>query len=418
MTLLLYQIEALPFAIILRKTKYIYVFFVLALCMIRGVFKRRNGGAFLVIGLFFLHTILFGYIYINPIVEERIDLNVSQMMWYLLMVLVTYIYVAQNNLFETFIYTSFCAATLQLLIALLLHPQDIVNPVWGLMQTFAGGIRYKTTFGFVHAGYLSNATYLIIVLSLFVYELNKNYKGLRKKIMWLSLCFANALAIEMMLSAAERTAIISSAILLMIYFAFVIFKIRVEKKTCVAICVIGLIGVYILAFTGVFAHIWENSNRALNISINYPVFKELGNLWTGMGYVDNSGFNKQIMAFGVETSSLDMYYVYIFFTTGILGCIIIGTGLLIMLIRFLFIKKTNFHILNLGLYISLLFYSFWQCAMITYRYVSPTIFFVIFLCGLTEDFCMEKKNMNEGSDKVDLSIISSIKNNDLFEETI
>ena len=388
LTLLLNQIGALPFPLLLRKMKYPYILFVLILFFMNNRVKRQSKLALFTIGLFLLHTILFGYIFTNPIAAENIDSNASQMMWFLIMVLVTYLYVSQNNLFELFISTSFYVTGLQLLIGLLMYPGDFVNPLWGLKQAFAGGIRYKTTFGFVHAGYLSNAAYLVIVLSIFYYELKRHYTGRQKMIMWVSLLVIDGLAFEMLMAAAERSGIISVAMVVMFYAAFVFFKLRIEKKTLIFFFVLFFIAIVIMAALGVFTYIWANSNRSLNISVNYPVFKELGNLWTGMGFVDNSGFHKEIAAFGVETSSLDLYYVYIFFTTGVVGCIIIGLGVLIMLFSLLLRCKSNLHITTLGLYLSMLFFAFWQCNMVTYRYVSPTILFLIVLFSMSNDFCM------------------------------
>ena len=43
LTLLLYQIDALPMALVLRKTKYLYVAFVLVLFLMNNKVKRRNG---------------------------------------------------------------------------------------------------------------------------------------------------------------------------------------------------------------------------------------------------------------------------------------------------------------------------------------------------------------------------------------
>lgn len=389
MTLLLYQIDALPFAVVLRKTKYLYVLFVIVLFLTNNRIKRRNGGALLVLSLFFLHTILFGYVYTNPIAAANIDTNASQMLWYFLVVLVTYMYIAQNDLFEAFIDISFYVVLAKAVISILLYSHDIVNPLWGLRQAFGGGIRYKTTFGYVHAGYLSNTAYLMIVLCVYFYELNKKYDGLRKKIMWISLGGMAVLALEMVAAAAERSGIISSFMVLGFYAVFVVFRVRIERKTSLAFMLIAVLAVLIMIDTGVFTYIWNNSNRVLNITVNYPVFLQLGNFWTGMGFVDNSGFHKEIAAFGMETSSLDLYYVYIFFTTGILGCILIGSALILMLLRLLFHKKDDLNLATIGLYLSMLFFAFWQCNMATYRYVSPTILLTIILCGMTDDFCMK-----------------------------
>lgn len=395
MTLLLYQTNALPFALILRKTKYLYVLFVFSLFLLNGRVKRNNGGALLTIGLFFVHTILFGYIFVNPIAAANIENNANQMLWYILMVLVTYLYVAQNDLFELFINVSFYVIAAHAMLCVIMYPHDIVNPLWGFKQAFAGGIRYKTTFGYVHAGYLSNAAYLMVVLCIYFYEINKKYTGTKKKVMWISLAMMGAMALEMLAAAAERSGIISSVMVIAFYAVFVFFKVRIEKMTMVSFFILGVIALEIMTAAGVFEYIWANSNRSLNITVNYPVFQQLGNLWTGLGFVDNSGFHKDISAFGVETSSLDLYYVYIFFTTGVVGCILIGSGLLLMLFRLLFQRKTDLNLTTIGLYLSMLFFAFWQCNMVTYRYVSPTVLFTIILCGMTKDFCIGNNETNK-----------------------
>lgn len=395
LTLLLYQIDALPAPMILRRTKYVYIIFVAILALFNGRIKKHTGWAVITIGLFIVHTFIFGYIFTNPIAATTIETNVSQMMWFLLMVLVTYIYVSQNNLFELFINTSFYVTGVQLIVAGLLHHSDFVNPIWGLVQSFTADVRYKTTFGYVHAGYLSNTCYMVLILAIFYYELNRKKTGKKKTFMWASLVIIGGLAVLMLTAAAERSGILSTCIVYGIYLVFVLCRIRVEHKTKMAFTIIIVVALLVMEATGVFTYIWDNSNRSLNITVNYPVFQQLGNLWTGMGYVDNSGFHEDVLAFGVRTSSLDMYYVYIFFTTGVLGCILIGLALIIMLIRLFVLKKTNLRIITIGVYLSMLFFAFWQCNMVTYRYVSPTILFLIVLFGMSDDFCMGEEKLQQ-----------------------
>ena len=396
LTMLLNQIDALPMAMVLRKTKYAYIIFVMFLFFSGKRVKRQSVAAIISLSIFMIHTILFGFVFNTSlgaqIAAENINKNVDQLIWFLLVVFVTYIYVAQNGIFRLFISASFYVTGLQLLIGCLQHRGDIVNPLWGFRQAFGGGIRYKTTFGFVHAGYLSNAAYLVIVLSIFFFEIYRHYKDARRIIMWISLIVIDGLAVEMLAAAAERSGIISTAIVVGFYLFFVFFRIRVELFTKVAFAVLLAIGAVCLVASGVFDYIWSNSNRELNIVINYPIFQELGNLWTGMGYVDNSGFHGDIMAFGVKTSSLDMYYVYIFFTTGVIGCILIGFVLIFMLVELLVHNKSPLNTTAIGLYFSMLFFAVWQCNMATYRYVSPTILLVIILCAMSDDCCITKED--------------------------
>ena len=153
LTLLLNQIDELPMAELLRKVKYPYVFFVLALVLFDGKIKRGTKAAMFVLFLIFSHTILFGYVFTNALVAFHNNENANQMLWFLLFVLVTYLYVSQNNFFKGFINLSFYACGLQLFIGMINHRNDIVNPIWGLVHAFTADIRHKNSFGFVHAGY-------------------------------------------------------------------------------------------------------------------------------------------------------------------------------------------------------------------------------------------------------------------------
>lgn len=396
LTMLLYQNETLPFANILIKTRYAYILLTIVLIVLNNRIKRQSKLAIFVLSILFIHTFLFGFVFNNTpgalVAANNISVNVKNMFWYLTFVSITYIYVSQNSLFNDLINVSYYACGVQLLIGGIKYRGDFVNPLWGFIQAFTAETRYKTTFGFVHAGYLSNACFYALILSIFYFEINKGIENPRKKRhFWGSFIFIDALALEMLLCAAERAGILATIIAVAIYGIFVFFRFRIETRTKIICALLGMVLILLFIVSGAFTKIWEDSNRGLNISVNYPVFQQLGNIWTGMGYVDNSGFHENIMAFGVKTSSLDLYYVYIFFTTGIIGCVFIGIAMLALLFGLISKKRTNLNITALGMYIAWIFFSFWNCNMLTYRYVSPYILFTILLCGLSNDFCGGEK---------------------------
>ena len=391
--LLLNQIDELPMAETLRKVKYPYVFFVFLLVLYNSRLKRGTKAAMLVIFLFLAHTILFGYVYINDIVAYEINDNASQMLWFLLFVLVTYLYVSQNNFFKGFITLSYYTCGLQLIIAMVNHRGDIVNPVWGLIHAFTATYRNRNEFGFTHAGYTANAAFLVLSLSLFFFEIYRKTDEFKKLWFWASFLIIDAVAGIELMSAAERSGIISTFIVFFIYAVFVFFRIRIEKKTLFFGILAALLAVGVLVATGVFADIWGKSNRDLNITVNYPLFKAYGSPWTGLGFVENAAFQSDRSLFPMATSSLDMYFVYIYFATGLVGAIMIGVALFIILIKLLANKKTDMNILAMGFYAAMLFFAFWQCNLFTHRYISSYVISTIFLCTMSKDCCMGEENV-------------------------
>ncbi len=387
--LLLNQINELPWAEQLRKVKYPYVFFVLLLVIINARVKKGTKAAMLVMLLYISHAVLFGYVFVNAIVAYHISDNASQMIWFLLFVLVTFLYVSQNNFFKGFINLSFYACGLQLFIAMINHRDNIVNPLWALVHSFTADIRYKNAFGFVHAGYTSNACFLTLVLSLFFFEIYRHTEEFKKLWFWLSFLVIDAIAGIELMAAAERSGIISTFLVFAVYIIFVFFRIRIERKTLWFLIGLGVVAVLVFIASGTFEDIWSKSNRDLNITVNYPLFKQYGSTWTGLGFVENAAFHADRNLFPMATSSLDMYFVYIYFSTGLLGTIMLGTALLIILIKLLINKKTDLNILAMGFYGAMLFFAVWQCNLFTHRYISSYVISVIFLCTMSNDCCLE-----------------------------
>ena len=398
LVLLLHQINELPAEGLLLKAKYVYVFFVALLVIINAKIKRGTKAAMLVITLYIVHAVLFGYVLVNGIVAFYVRSHASQMLWFLAFVLVTFLYVSQNDFFKGFVTLSFWVCGLLLLFAMIIHRGDIVNPFWGLIHAFTATYRNRNEFGFIHAGYTSNAAFLVLSLSLFVFELNRKTGNVRKLSFWIPFLIIDAVAGIELISAAERSGIISTFIVFFVYGFFVLLRLRIERKTLLFGVFLCVAVVVLLMANGTFADVWGKSNRDLNISVNYPLFKIYGDPMTGLGFVENSLFRGSFDIFPMASSELDMYYVYIFFTTGYLGSVIIGVALITILIKLLVNKKTDLNILAIGFCTSMLFFALWQCNLFTYRYITSYVISVIFLCTMCNDCCLgEEKCINTES---------------------
>ena len=154
---------------------------------------------------------------------------------------------------------------------------------------------------------------------------------------------------------------------------------------------IGILILLALFFvTGIWDYIWVRSNRSLNVSKNIQWVPIVGNIWTGMGFVENDAFitdasNNWISAFGVGTSSLDMNYLYIYCTTGILGCAVTALILLILGISLYKNRKQKHGFYYFLLYVVILFYACMETILFTYRFWAMMIPNVILFYGANKE---------------------------------
>ena len=143
--------------------------------------------------------------------------------------------------------------------------------------------------------------------------------------------------------------------------------------------------------TGLWDFFWARSNRGLNVSVNLPLVPIVGNIWTGMGFVENGVFiahasNNWISPFGVRTSSLDMNYLYLYCTTGILGCAVMALILLILGISLYKNRSQKYGYYYILLFAVILFYAFMETVLFTYRFWPMMIAYVILFYGANIEY--------------------------------
>ena len=387
--LLLDQAGALPIAEVLRKIKYVYIFVTLFLC-IGARMRKADRCIGVVLLLLFLHTLVFGFLIPKRIVLDAVHEHATQMLVFLTMTASTFMYVYRHAIFRTFLNITYFATAIRFIIIGWIYREHFVNPVWGIIQTFRGVNRYKSTFGFVHSGYLANELYLLLVLSILVYEFNKHKAFSEFRYYLAVILVVDLLGFMMLIASAQRSGVVSVALAYMIYFIGTNTRIFTSKLGRLILVIAATGAVIFIYKSGMWEYVWQNSNRVLNIEVNYPVFKEIGDIWTGMGYVESSGFQKDVSIFGSTTSSLDMYYIYVFFTTGIVGSAMILCSLILILYKILKRKTDSIKMAYLGVFVSMLFFAFWQVNLFTWRYISSFIVTVIFLAGMQRDCCTRK----------------------------
>jgi len=228
---------------------------------------------------------------------------------------------------------------------------------------------------------------MIIVAVLLWAEWKRKEKNVDRRIRYalLVVCFV---ALYMLLSTASRSAILSIALFAGAGLALR-YKAVLLRQWKVIAGFVGIVVVIVAAVlipTGVLAEIWVQSNREGNMSINFPIFVMHGNFLHGMGYMDNAGFLN--MAYGYPTTAMDVYYLYIPFSTGIVGSVLIFGQMLYLLYCLIRYSKTEGRDMALSMFIMMLFYAVWQVNYMNCRYGTGMVHMIIlfmFLLRIREE---------------------------------
>ncbi len=387
--LLLDTLNNVPLTEMLRKFKYVYLV-IMGVYWMKSVMQRKlpwysSGKIF---ALFFLHSGLFGYVFVNEIVLDYTHKHAQELIIAYLFVFVTTYYINTTKCLYGFAITTFLAQTIHLGYAAITHLNNFVNPIY-FVNVFSSSDRFRFNFGFVQYGYTANYCTCAILVSLLIFDFwrrNNQLKKIHKPLF--AILTIDFFVLCMLGSTAGRSGILTVMLVLGLYFYNIYFEnpLHADKRKLYNkyLIIAILLFIIIAGVNGIWESIWSDSNRELNIEVNYPIFKELGNEWIGMGYVPNESFRAEadsnyMSIFGYRTSSLDMYYVYLYFTTGILGCILIGLIVLLLMVRYIrCIDKPQFAY-AFSLFAGWLFYTYWQCNLFGYRYYTSLIYLIILL---------------------------------------
>ncbi len=377
------------FSSILRKSKYIFIVLGILLylgCSIKMHIKSISG--IIVWTLFFVHTLLWGTIFINESVKAYTTEHVEQMLWYLIILLIIVMSVIKYKNLDEFVDVSYVAVSCVVLWAFIRHMGEVRHPKFWISALGITDLnRWKATFGFMDANFCGYYCMAVIAISFLIIDRwrRQNRFYLKRKRVVL-LLMMDIIAGIMLLSSGSRSNILATGLIVWFYVYLYpgIFGRRyaVIVRTEMNFIMCGvLVAVLLIGGNKIGSYIWANSNRAQNIEVNFEAFKKIGSWFTGMGYVENDYFSRDI--WGYDTWNIDMYYQYIFFATGILGIIIIGLALFVILCKLLLVVRQSGCPVILIIYFSMLFNAFWQVNICTYRFYPSLILMSILLITMS-----------------------------------
>ena len=365
-----------PGTSILRKLKLVFLFF-LVLDFISCSNKKITKTGLMVVGVLIIHTVLFGSVFVNPNVRQLTRIHCREMLIYLFLLGFLLNAVERYHCRFQFIEATCSAFTIFMLWSGTTHISNFVNPFY-FIYVFSRNARIRSDFGTGSPNYMGYYCFIALVFFYamwFEYRRNNQLTTKRKYYLlgisgWTSL---------ILFSTGSRSSILSSMIVVVICF-FEYFMKKYPKKIKnlygMIIIVLGIVLVYTSWST-----IWENANREANISVNIPIFRQMNAFWKGMGYIESSGFYAD--AYGYDTWPVDIYYLYIYLSTGVIGSIMIAIPLLFILYKLIRYKDDFIRYVMLPSYVAILFDGFWQVNIFTYRYVATLFIGVLLLVSIS-----------------------------------
>ncbi len=376
------------------KFKYIFILY----CLIDIISRKKRPCSLnlaVVFSLLFLYVLVWGFLFKNYIVAAQIADHRKTMLIYLAMLIPCALEVIHYRCIKEYTLTSGAALALVLIVQVALHRTEMVfNPVFAV-RSFLAHDLVRASFGFLDTNFVGNICFLVLCILFIVYIFHLDNPLFHSRIRLL-LVLTGFIFFYIMLCTSSRTPMIclvafagSAAVIKWME------KERISRASIRALRRYAAVGIPVLLMlvyvTGFWDYVWVRSNRGLNVSANIQWVPIIGNIWTGMGFVENEVFitdasNNWISAFGVATSSLDMNYLYLYCTTGILGCGVMALILLILGISLYKNRAQKYGTYYFLLFIVILFYACMETILFTYRFWAMMIVYVILFYGANKEW--------------------------------
>ena len=375
------------------KIKYLFILY----CLVDILSRKKRPCSWNLVAVFsllILYVLVWGFIFKNPIVAEQIADHRKTMLIYLAILIPCTLEVIHYRCIEEYTVSSGVSLVLVLIIQVITHRNEMILNPYFAVRSFLSHDMVRASFGFLDTNFVGNFCFLISSFLFMVYIFHLDNPLFHSRIRILMI-LTGLFIFMIMLCTSTRTAMIcmvafigSAAIIRLseiVHFSSA--SIKVLKKYAL----VGILILFGLSYvTGIWGHVWASSNRSLNVSENVHWVPIIGSIWTGMGFVENEAFitdasNNWISAFGVKTSSLDMNYLYLYCTTGILGCAVMAIILLIIGVSLYRNRSCKYGSYYFLLFVVILLYACMETILFTYRFWAMMIPYVILFYGVNKE---------------------------------
>lgn len=268
--------------------------------------------------LLLIHVLLFGIVFVNPLMKDTISSQFKSQIVFNVIILVTTIAINNFNALDKFIEISYYTLGIFLFIQFITHLGDIkINNIAHVMSVEE---RVRSNFGFGHYNALGAACLCMIILTIYLKE--------KKRLINILIL---GMAIIMLLCSASRNALTGFCVFIIAYIiqrlnrSDVNPKIRFISKLILLMMIILLIP---FAMELDYNQLLKISQRSLIFYVAYPLYINSGRIFTGLGYASNIAYGSNMTPY--TTYWLDNSYMYYLITTGVIGFAIILIAVLIL----------------------------------------------------------------------------------------
>lgn len=268
--------------------------------------------------LLLIHVLLFGIVFVNPLMKDTISSQFKSQIVFDVIILVTTIAINNFNALDKFIEISYYILGIFLFIQFITHLGDIkINNIAHVMSVEE---RVRSNFGFGHYNALGAACLCMIILTIYLKE--------KKRLINILIL---GMAIIMLLCSASRNALTGFCVFIIAYIiqrlnrSDVNPKIRFISKLILLMMIILLIP---FAMELDYNQLLKISQRSLIFYVAYPLYINSGRIFTGLGYASNIAYGSNMTPY--TTYWLDNSYMYYLITTGVIGFAIILIAVLIL----------------------------------------------------------------------------------------
>ncbi|MCR5294082.1 MAG: hypothetical protein K6E30_02750 [Lachnospiraceae bacterium] len=361
----------------LRKIKYLFIALLIADFLLSGDYLVSRLSAEVVIGLA-LHTLIFCLGFTNPAIQRETLSHLKEMLIYLTMLFFLVNAVERYHAILLFLQLTALSLAIYLLWAGLTHPGDFIS-LADYPKIFLRDIRVRHEFGTDQFNYMGYFAFVGMTVFYILYAELRD-RQLLDTLTFGVLVFLTAWAFAMMVSTGSRGSLLS----IVVFYLTVFLRSRTFQELgrwrYVLIILFFLLAAYLVYLN--FDFIDRQGTRSENFTVNWPIFLAMGRFWTGMGYMESSGFLDQ--TYGFATWPVDIYYLYIFYATGILGFCMVMAILGRIFVRHL--KDRSWFGVHLGypLCVAALAGGVGQVNLFTYRYIATLIISVLLLAPFGE----------------------------------
>lgn len=311
----------------------LYVAILLLLAMVkekRYIISKRITGFKIATMLLIGYLVLFGFVFVNPLMKTYTESIVLRQGLFLAVVISTALFACRHNLLSEIITTSFWTVAIVLCYQFVTNIEDVAKI--NISAIFDVSSRTRANFGLGHYNYLGMLCTCEIVLGVWLLKLKKRQKA----VFWVM-----ALSIVMLLGSASRNAIFSLIVFALVGFYFNLDRYAMKKayKFLVKLF-IGVLVLFaaVLGGEGISIEaILKESNRLTLFEVALPTFFGSSRTWTGLGLASGEIYGRNLTPY--KTYWLDNGYIYTLITSGYIGAIIYLALIILFLRTFWRIKK-------------------------------------------------------------------------------